>query len=133
MICLCFGAGESVTYVFLPLICYFLCICSYETGNSIVAQESGYLLNPGVPDQEAQHAEGSYSYTAPDGTLISVTYVAGPEGFVPTGSHLPTPPPVPEAIQKALDFIRSLPPTPEDSPSASPAPSRKVRRHYQPY
>lgn len=111
-----------------------LCVCSYETGNSIVAEESGYLLNPGVPDQEAQHAEGSYSYTAPDGTVISLTYVAGPEGFVPTGSHLPTPPPVPEAIQKALEYIRSLPPTPEDSPApSSPAPSRKVRRQYHPY
>ncbi|XP_065205365.1 endocuticle structural glycoprotein SgAbd-8-like [Planococcus citri] len=104
---------------------------SYETGNSIVAEESGYLLNPGS-DQEAQHAEGSYSYTAPDGTLISVTYVAGPEGFVPQGAHLPTPPPVPEAIAKALEYIRSLPPSPEDNPteqSSSPAP--KTRRHYR--
>lgn len=103
-------------------------MCSYETGNSIVAEETGYLLNAGVPEQEAQHAEGSYSYTAPDGTIISVTYVAGPEGFVPTGSHLPTPPPIPEAIAKALEYLRSLPPSPEDT--QNPAPGAKVKRHY---
>lgn len=104
---------------------------SYETGNSIVAEESGYLLNPGVPDEEAQHAEGSYSYTAPDGTLISVTYTAGPEGFVPKGDHLPTPPPIPEAILKALEYIRSLPPSPEDSQNDQPSPAPKTRRHYR--
>lgn len=109
-------------------------VCSYETGNSITAEETGYLLNPGVPDQEAQHAEGSYSYTAPDGTVISMTYVAGPEGFVPTGSHIPTPPPVPEAIAKALEYLRSLPPTAEDvqaSEEPQPTVPAKVRRHYR--
>lgn len=57
----------------------------YETGNGIQAQETGRLNNPGVEGQEAQEAEGSYSYTAPDGTLISVTYVANENGFVPKG------------------------------------------------
>lgn len=105
--------------------------CSFETGNSIVAEESGYLLNPGVPDQEAQHAEGSYSYTAPDGTVISMTYTAGPEGFVPRGDHIPTPPPIPEAILKALEYIRSLPPSPEDAQNDQPSPAPKTRRHYR--
>ncbi|KAJ0179910.1 hypothetical protein K1T71_004501 [Dendrolimus kikuchii] len=26
------------------------------------------------------------------------------------GEHLPTPPPIPPAIQKALDYLKSLPP-----------------------
>nr|XP_024217477.1 endocuticle structural glycoprotein SgAbd-8 isoform X2 [Halyomorpha halys] len=82
---------------------------SYETGNEIVAEESGFVKNFGVPEQEIQTAQGSYSYTAPDGTRITVTYTADENGFIPQGDHLPTPPPIPAAIQKALDFIRSQP------------------------
>jgi len=113
---------------------------SYETGNEITAEETGYLENAGVPDQEAQHAEGSYSYKTPEGVLIKVTYHAGPEGFVPTGDHLPTPPPIPEAIAKALEYLKTLPPAPEDNqiepqpqpqqPAPAP-PAAKVRRNYR--
>lgn len=46
---------------------------------------------------------GSYSYTAPDGQQISITYTAGQEGFVPQGPHLPTSPPIPEEIQRAIE------------------------------
>lgn len=46
---------------------------------------------------------GSFSYTAPDGTEIKVEYTADENGFVPVGDHLPTPPPIPPEIQKALD------------------------------
>lgn len=81
----------------------------YETGNEIQAEEKGYVKNLGNPEQETQVAEGSYSYTAPDGTRISVTYVADENGFVPVGDHLPTPPPIPEAILKALAYIEAHP------------------------
>ncbi|CAB3364638.1 Hypothetical predicted protein [Cloeon dipterum] len=84
---------------------------AYETGNEIVANEKGYVKNLGVPDQETQVAEGSYSYTAPDGQRITVTYVADENGFQPRGDHLPTPPPIPPAIQRALDYLATLPPT----------------------
>lgn len=48
---------------------------------------------------------------SPEGNLISLTYTADDEnGFQPQGDHLPTPPPIPPAIQKALDYILSLPP-----------------------
>ncbi|XP_046393067.1 endocuticle structural glycoprotein SgAbd-8-like [Ischnura elegans] len=83
---------------------------SYETGNEIAVEEKGELKNRGVEGQEAQSAIGSYSYTAPDGTRITVTYTADENGFQPQGAHLPTPPPIPEAIQRALDYIASLPP-----------------------
>lgn len=46
---------------------------------------------------------GSFSYTAPDGQQIEVRYTAGQEGFVPQGAHLPTPPPIPAEIQKAIE------------------------------
>jgi Insect cuticle protein len=44
---------------------------SYSTGNGITAGESGYLKNRGSQNQ-AQVAQGSYSYTAPNGQLIEV-------------------------------------------------------------
>lgn len=48
---------------------------------------------------------GSYSYTAPDGSIITVTYTADEQGFRAQGAHLPTPPPIPAEIQKSLDII----------------------------
>lgn len=75
------------------------------SGDGTQAQAQGYLKNAGVKDQEAETIQGSYSYTAPDGTPISVTYIADENGFRAEGAHLPTPPPVPEAIQKALTLI----------------------------
>lgn len=74
---------------------------SYETENGIKAQEQGEVKNKGS-ENEIQSVSGSYSYTAPDGQVITVTYIADENGFQPTGDHLPTPPPIPEAIAKAL-------------------------------
>uniref|UniRef100_A0A1B6CC76 Endocuticle structural glycoprotein SgAbd-2 n=1 Tax=Clastoptera arizonana TaxID=38151 RepID=A0A1B6CC76_9HEMI len=79
---------------------------SYETGNGITAQEQGFLKNPGQKDLEAQSAQGSYSYTAPDGTPITVTWYADETGFHAEGAHLPTPPPIPDAIAKSLQQIQ---------------------------
>lgn len=78
---------------------------SYETANSIQAEETGFLKNVGVPEQEALVQFGSYSYTDPDGKQVSVTYTADEGGFRATGDHLPTPPPVPPEVQKGLDII----------------------------
>lgn len=62
------------------------------------------------PDQEgeelnAQVQQGSYTYTAPDGQVITVHYTADEKGFHPSGDHLPTPPPVSPEVQKGLDLI----------------------------
>lgn len=84
---------------------------AWETGNNIIAQEEGYLKslgpNPDEPTEElnAQVQQGSYSYTSPEGQLISVQYTADEFGFHPTGDHLPTPPPVSPEVQKGLDLI----------------------------
>lgn len=71
------------------------------TGNGIKAEEQGYLKQ-GVPEGPGEAVSGSYSYTAPDGQQISVSYTADENGFVPHGSHLPTPPPIPPEILKSL-------------------------------
>ncbi|CAH0558120.1 unnamed protein product [Brassicogethes aeneus] len=81
---------------------------SYETGNSIKADEQGQLKNAGS-ENEAEEVQGSYSYTADDGTQISLQYVANENGFQPVGDHLPTPPPIPAAIQRALEWIAAHP------------------------
>lgn len=54
-------------------------------------------------ENEIQSASGSFSYTAPDGQQIQLTYTADENGFVPQGAHLPTPPPIPEEILRSLE------------------------------
>ncbi|KAG8333462.1 hypothetical protein J6590_000610 [Homalodisca vitripennis] len=86
--------------------------CSYETENGIRGEEAGQLLNAGS-EKEAISVQGSNSYTSPEGQVINLIYTAGEQGFAPQGDHLPTPHPIPEAIQRALEFIASQPSTPE--------------------
>ncbi|XP_013162666.1 PREDICTED: pupal cuticle protein 36a-like [Papilio xuthus] len=69
---------------------------AFETENGIIAEENGVATN-GV------EAQGGYSYTGDDGQVYSVRYTAGQNGFVPEGDHLPTPPPIPQEIQLALE------------------------------
>ncbi|XP_022901106.1 endocuticle structural glycoprotein SgAbd-8 [Onthophagus taurus] len=85
---------------------------TWETGNNILAQEEGYLKSLG-PDPDspegaplnAQVQQGSYTYTSPEGQVITVTYTADEKGFHAVGDHLPTPPPVSPEVQKGLDLI----------------------------
>ncbi|KAF4520085.1 hypothetical protein B566_EDAN014190 [Ephemera danica] len=92
---------------------------SYETGNGIRAQEAGFVKQVAPSgrsadeDGNAQVMQGSYSYTGPDNQVYTVNYIADENGFRAEGAHLPTPPPIPEAIQRALDFIASQPQQPQ--------------------
>jgi len=72
----------------------------YGTSNNIQAQESGV---------GGAYAAGSYSYTAPDGEPINLEYTADENGYQPRGDHLPTPPPIPDYILKALEYIEKHP------------------------
>lgn len=71
---------------------------TYETADGIAAQEEGALRG------DAQNAHGSFSYTSPEGEQISVQYTADENGFQPQGSHLPTSPPIPDAILKSIEL-----------------------------
>lgn len=78
----------------------------YETGNNIQHEETGFLkdFSDSHPNGVlVQH--GQYSYESPNGQLINVQYTADEHGFRAVGDHLPTPPPIPEEIQKGLDQI----------------------------
>lgn len=63
-------------------------IFSYETSNSISAQEQGQLQNVGT-DQEGIAVRGQYSYVGPDGVTYTVVYIADENGFQPQGAHIP--------------------------------------------
>lgn len=90
---------------------------SFETSNGIKVEESGFVkpvidvrsgLGEGTTDEntgDSQVIQGSFSYTAPDGSPISLKYIADETGFHPEGAHLPTPPPIPGPIQKSLSLL----------------------------
>lgn len=78
---------------------------SWESANNIIVEETGFLKDVGPKDEKALVQQGSYSYQTPDGTVISTSYTADEGGFKVEGSHLPTPPPIPEEIQKGLNQI----------------------------
>ncbi|CAH0558100.1 unnamed protein product [Brassicogethes aeneus] len=77
---------------------------AYETGNHIYAEEAGYLKDP-----DTILAQGQYQYTSPEGQTIRLAYTADENGFRPQGGHLPTPPPIPELILRALQWSEQHP------------------------
>ncbi|KAJ8704787.1 hypothetical protein PYW08_012107 [Mythimna loreyi] len=86
---------------------------AYETDNGISASESGSLKNAGS-ENAAEVAQGAASWTSPEGELVQIQYIADENGYQPQGSHIPTPPPIPEAILRALQWIKDHPPKEEN-------------------
>lgn len=72
----------------------------YASSNGLDIAESGV---------GSSYASGSYSYTAPDGQPIQLNYIADENGYQPQGSHLPTPPPIPDYILRSLEYIEAHP------------------------
>ncbi|EDW63276.1 pupal cuticle protein [Drosophila virilis] len=70
---------------------------AYETSNGIAGEQSGL---GGIVVQ------GGSSYTSPEGTPISISYVADEKGYYPVGEHIPK---VPDYILRALEYIRKHP------------------------
>lgn len=92
---------------------FFILFTRYETENGIRGEEVGSLKRTNNPENpEVVVVQGSNSYVSPEGIPISISYAADDEnGFQVSGDHLPTPPPIPPQIQKALDYLASLPPS----------------------
>ena len=85
---------------------------SYETEGGILHKEQGTRKYEGTAD-ETQLIQGSVQYNAPDGTPIAISWTADEFGTQVSGTHLPTPPPIPPAIQRALDWLAKQPSTTE--------------------
>nr|XP_053639597.1 cuticle protein CP14.6-like [Cherax quadricarinatus] len=84
-----------------------------ETGNGIVVSQSG---SPNGPEGALVKA-GQYSYTAPDGTLVNVKFIADENGYQPQSDLLPVAPTFPHPIpQFVLDQIAKA--AEEDAASA---------------
>ena len=69
-------------------------------------EESGGLKQVDA-DNAGIASRGSYEYTAPDGTLIKVEWIADENGFHPSGNHLPVAPPIPDHVVKMLADLRT--------------------------
>ncbi|CAH1391452.1 unnamed protein product [Nezara viridula] len=82
----------------------------YQTSNGITVEEEGSLKNPGT-EGEAQTARGSYSYTAPDGQVITVNWYADETGFHAERTNIQAPGSKPLIVSKpaslaAPEFFR---------------------------
>ncbi|CAD7012865.1 unnamed protein product [Ceratitis capitata] len=81
-----------------------------ETSNGIQAAHSG--------DQQG-NAHGDFQWVSPEGEHVQISYIADENGYQPKSDLLPTPPPIPEAILRALEYIRTHPPKEEPERRAS--------------
>ncbi|KAM7348441.1 larval cuticle protein 2-like [Cochliomyia hominivorax] len=73
---------------------------SFETTNHIRSAAQG---------DEHGNIKGDFEWVAPKGEHIDIKYVADENGYQPVGDVLPTPPPIPDAILKAIEYIRAHP------------------------
>ncbi|XP_044743078.1 endocuticle structural glycoprotein SgAbd-2-like [Chrysoperla carnea] len=75
---------------------------SFQTANGINVAQSGYFKHNNYTNDQNQNSnvsskyredilviQGAYSYTAPDGLLVNITYVADQNGFQPEGDSIP--------------------------------------------
>lgn len=67
-----------------------------ETTNHIDESRSG---------DEHGNIHGDFSWKSPEGADIHVTYVANENGYQPSSNVLPTPPPTPPEIIRALEYL----------------------------
>ncbi|RVE45628.1 hypothetical protein evm_009741 [Chilo suppressalis] len=77
-----------------------------EITNGIAVEEEGSPRNlGGNPPVVPIVVKGAYSFTAPNGEPVAISYVADENGFQPQGAVIPTAPPVPEQIARALEYL----------------------------
>ncbi|XP_055319515.1 uncharacterized protein LOC129577077 [Sitodiplosis mosellana] len=81
---------------------------AYETSNGISGQEQGQLKQIG--SEAGIATQGNFQYTSPEGIPVQISYVADENGFQPQGAALPTSPPVPAAIARAVEYLQRAAP-----------------------
>ncbi|KAL9706967.1 hypothetical protein quinque_010485 [Culex quinquefasciatus] len=78
----------------------------YETSNGIKVKQECVVENAGT-DQEKKVVKGEYSYVGPEGKVYTVEYIADENGFQPSGSHIPTAPPIALLKKRPLEYPAS--------------------------
>ncbi|XP_023179465.2 cuticular protein 47Eg [Drosophila hydei] len=82
---------------------------SYNTqislSNSIDSKQSGKL------NGDEWIVEGDSAFTSPEGEKVAIKYIANANGYQVLDAQppLPTPPPIPEPILRAIDYIQQHP------------------------
>ncbi|XP_017038859.1 cuticular protein 47Eg [Drosophila ficusphila] len=73
--------------------------------NSVDVEQAGNLKG------EEWVVNGQQAWTSPEGEQVSIQYVADANGYQVLSANppLPTPPPIPEAIQRAIEWIAAHP------------------------
>lgn len=61
---------------------------SYETSDGVSRTEEAEVKNAGT-ENEILVVRGTISWTAPDGQVYTITFIADENGFQPQGDHLP--------------------------------------------
>ena len=80
----------------------------FESEDGIKVDVSGSQRQVGSKAEERGTVQsGSYSYTAPDGTPITVNWTADENGFKASGAHLPVAPPMPDYVVKMLADLQA--------------------------
>ncbi|XP_055590150.1 endocuticle structural glycoprotein SgAbd-3-like [Uranotaenia lowii] len=85
---------------------------SYEGGDGTRASQDGQQIF--VNNNAGTATQGQYTYQGDDGKTYTVSYIADENGYRASADHLPTPPPVPAPIARALAFLATLPPQREN-------------------
>lgn len=92
----------------------------FDITNGIGAEEAGDAHN---------NVHGQYHFISKEGLPVAVSYTADEHGYHPQGDLLPTPPPTPEAILKALAYIDAHPRKEEPQRQPQPAKAHGHGRH----
>lgn len=79
----------------------------FQTSNGIAYSESGHggIVSNGVSQ-----------YYDPQGQLHELSWTADKDGYRATGADIPTPPPIPAQILRALEYIRTHPSKEQETP-----------------
>ncbi|XP_017785741.1 PREDICTED: larval cuticle protein LCP-17-like [Nicrophorus vespilloides] len=78
----------------------------YKTENGIYADQSTFI-NKQTSKKRLIYTTGKFHWTSPEGQLVKIGYIVDENGYQPEGNVLPTPPPIPAPILKALKYIES--------------------------
>ncbi|XP_023954084.2 endocuticle structural glycoprotein SgAbd-1-like [Bicyclus anynana] len=90
---------------------------SFEGGDGTKVSSQGELKTF-EDDKTGEAVVGSVFYKDNDGNDVSLSYTADENGYRPHGAHLPTPPPIPPAIARALKYLATATtPEPVTKPS----------------